>query len=291
MSTAAKQAKFRYDVVTDFDHLEEIVALQKAVWGEDVVTSLPQMVAANHNGGVVIAVFDDNKGRMAGFCYGFPGFSELSDKPYLCSHMMAINPDYQNQGLGEQLKFEQRKWAITYGYEKIVWTFDPLEARNAYLNLCKLGAYAKTYIKSVYGEMKDKVNIGIPSDRFHVEWDLHSPTVTAAANGKRNVQIEWKDYQKLVNIQWQDGIPVPDSLNHIGDGPGHLLPVPANHRTIKESAPDVVMDWRMMIRHAAQKAFAADYKVVGILRDPSIAHYVLVQNRQSRENRRNAIDQ
>ncbi|WP_408010090.1 GNAT family N-acetyltransferase [Pseudalkalibacillus sp. A8] len=289
MSTAM-QAKFRYNVITDFDHLEEIVVLQKAVWGEDVVTSLPQMVAASHNGGVVIAVFDDTKERIAGFCYGFPGFSELSDKPYLCSHMMAIYPEYQNQGLGEQLKFEQRKWAMQAGYEKIVWTFDPLEARNGYLNLCKLGGYARNYIESVYGEMKDKVNMGIPSDRFLVEWDLHSSTVTNAANGRRNFQAEWKDYDTLFNIRWEDGIPVPDALNDIGAGPGYLLPVPTNHRTIKESAPEVLMDWRMAIRSTAQKAFAAGYKVVGILRDPSIMHYVLVQTRQPRENSKNAVD-
>ncbi|GGB69724.1 GNAT family N-acetyltransferase [Fictibacillus barbaricus] len=265
------QRIFSFDVVTEFDQLTEIVQLQKLVWGEEVITSLPQMVAANHNGGVVIGAFDAETQKLIGFCYGFTGFSSLSDAPYLCSHMMAIHPDYHNQGIGEMLKFKQRDWAIHYGYKKMVWTFDPLEIRNGYLNLCKLGGYVKTYIKDYYGFMNDKLNKGVPSDRFLVEWDLFSNNVINASVRIRNYSDKWENYE-LLEDDFDDVYLESQAAKHHS---GYLVPVPPNIQQMKMDSPDLVKEWRMKLRKQFSLALSSGYFVAGMIRGDRVGYYVL----------------
>ncbi|MDN4075328.1 GNAT family N-acetyltransferase [Fictibacillus terranigra] len=269
------QARFTYKIVTELEPLSDIVELQKSVWGEEVVTSAPQMVAAIHNGGIVIGAFDNESHRLVGFCYGFAGYSQLSKKPYLCSHMMAIHPDYRNQGIGEHLKLKQREWAIGYGYEKIIWTFDPLEVKNGYLNLSKLGGYVKTYIEAYYGYMNDKLNKDTPSDRFLVEWDLLSEKVNYALRGNRN-QARWKKYEKLFDIRFDGKHPIPcedKSVEYYISG--YLLPIPKEVQQMKKDAPDLVQEWRLHTRNKLNEALLNGYHVTGVIPEDDIAYYVL----------------
>ncbi|WP_035324008.1 GNAT family N-acetyltransferase [Peribacillus kribbensis] len=269
------QAKFIYKIITELEPLSDIVELQKIVWGEEVVTSLPQMMAAIHNGGVVIGAFEKESSTLVGFCYGFAGYSNVRKKPYLCSHMMAIHPQYRNQGIGKQLKLKQREWAIEYGYEKIIWTFDPLEVKNGYLNLSKLGGYVKTYIEAYYGYMNDKLNKDTPSDRFLVEWDLLSEPVIFAIEETRN-QAEWKNYEKLSDIKFDGEHPIPSDdyrlQQHIS---GYLIPIPKEVRQMKDDAPELFQVWRSYTRNKLNEALSNGYHVTGVIPEDHIAYYVL----------------
>ena len=133
-----------YRLVTDVRELVQMVELQKMVWGPDTLTSMQHMRAAILHGGSVIGAF--HEGAVVGFCYGFIGYDGKS--PYVGSHMMAIHSEYRDRGIGMRLKLEQRLWAMQAGYGRIVWTFDPFESRNGYLNICKLGGTVSTYIEN-----------------------------------------------------------------------------------------------------------------------------------------------
>jgi predicted GNAT superfamily acetyltransferase len=265
---------FLYKELTELSHLQEVVQLQIQTWGEETLSSVPQLVAAIHNGGSVIGVFDQD--RVIGFCYGFPGVSENMAKPYLVSHMMAVDPEFRNQKLGERLKFKQREWALKKGYEKIVWTFDPLEIRNGYLNTTKLGGYVQTYISSYYGEMNDKLNKGIPTDRFLLEWDLHSPSVVAASQGVPNSKSHWENYPVYLTYTFAGELPVPGNLvEEARNEKGLLIPIPKQIQEIKRQSQEKASDWRMSVRHAMKSLLTNGYMVRGVLQDDDIGFYVL----------------
>ena len=267
------ETEIKYKAVTKLDHLQEIVGLQKLVWDSEIVTSLPQMVAAIYNGGVVIAAFSEDK--IIGFCYGFPGFND--SKVYLCSHMMAVHPKYRDLGIGKNLKIEQREWALKYGYDKIVWTYDPLETRNGYLNLCKLGAYVTKYINSYYGEMNDPLNRGLPSDRFLVEWDLNSLRVQKAVAGIPIEKESWKSYSKLLDWEQAGPYPRPRAVSEKKGGKGYLVSVPRNIQEIKEKDMSLAKEWRFNIRRQISIALLNGYAVVGLLRSKLPVHYYVLE--------------
>lgn len=265
-----------YRVLTSVSDIKETLTMQKRIWSDSVAASLPEMMATCHNGGVVIGAFMDE--TMIGFCYGFPGYKGM--EAYLCSHMLAVDPNYRDLGLGRELKLKQRDWAINYGYKKMVWTYDPLETRNAYLNLCKLGAYTKTYLPSYYGEMEDQLNQGLPSDRFLVEWELLSDRVTKAIAGSSLDSTKWQSYPLLSAWSLQGDYPRPGDLNDIqGDLPGFLVPVPRSIQAIKAKHPELAKEWRFAVRSQMMLMFSKGYATVGLLRNgASICYYVLEKN-------------
>lgn len=266
------QKTLQFKELTELSDIQEVVNLQLQTWGEEVLSSLPQLVAASRHGGSVIGVFDHNK--VIGFCYGFPGISKLSQNPYLVSHMMAIHPDYRNQKLGEQLKFCQREWALLNGYEKIIWTFDPLELRNGYLNVTKLGGCVRTYIQSYYGQMEDKLNKGIPSDRFLLEWNLNSSTVRNAVKGEKNIKEHWQGYDLFLDYSMRNDIPVPLENNIMKIKKGILVPVPKEIQQIKAVSFDITFAWRIAVRNATQHLFEQGFSVKGVLIRDNMGFYV-----------------
>ncbi|UOF90653.1 GNAT family N-acetyltransferase [Fodinisporobacter ferrooxydans] len=271
-----------YRVVTDLAAISDIVHLQEQVWAANVVTSLPQLVAAIHHGGVVIGAFAEDV--VVGFCYGFPGFH--NGEIYLFSHMMGIDQAYRDLGIGRQLKFEQRTWALTHGYTKIRWTFDPLEARNAYLNIMKLGGYVDTYIEAYYGEMSDPINKGLPTDRFLLEWDLHAKSVEQAAQGQSLADPAWNSYPSLVHFEPALGGVFARPLGFYqkdfaqslqGNEDGFLLPVPVNIHSIKQQQPELAKEWRFALRHACTEAFQNGCRITGMLRREGPVHAYVLQ--------------
>lgn len=264
-----------YKVITNPEELRGAIELQEMVWGVEAVTPVPQLVAAIHHGGVVIAAFHGEK--MVGFCYGFSGFH--GGEVYLVSHIAVVDPMFRDVGLGGSLKAKQREWAIGYGYDKMVWTFDPLETRNAYLNLCKLGGYVKTYIPAYYGEMNDLINKGLPTDRFLLEWKLNSPRVEHALAGKLLDPVGWKKYRKLYDWKLDGVFPRPDKEYSLNEEEGCLAPVPKMIRGMKQTNFELVKTWRFHIRHQMERAFSQGYVIVGVLREEGpVNYYVLEKN-------------
>jgi predicted GNAT superfamily acetyltransferase len=151
------------------------VTLQKEVWNftDAELVPLRMFVVADKVGGQVMGAFEGE--TMVGFALSVPG--TRSGHIYLHSHMLAVRKDHRNGGLGRQLKLMQREDALARGIELIEWTFDPLEIKNAYLNIEKLGAVARRYNINQYGITSSPLQGGLPSDRLIAEWWLKSNRV------------------------------------------------------------------------------------------------------------------
>jgi len=173
-------------VIRNCQGLEELracVTLQKEVWNftDAELVPLRMFVVAQKVGGQVMGAFAG--GEMIGFALSVPG--TRSGHIYLHSHMLAVGKDHRNSGLGRRLKLLQREEALQRGIELIEWTFDPLEIKNAYLNIEKLGAIARRYNINQYGITSSPLQGGLPSDRLIAEWWLKSKRVeTLLATGK-----------------------------------------------------------------------------------------------------------
>ena len=165
------------------DELRACVALQKEVWNftDAELVPLRMFVVAEKVGGQVMGAFQGKE--MVGFALSVPG--TRSGHVYLHSHMLAVRKDHRNGGLGRRLKLLQREEALARGIELIEWTFDPLEIKNAYLNIEKLGAVARRYNVNQYGITSSPLQGGLPSDRLIAEWWLRSKRVeTLLSTGK-----------------------------------------------------------------------------------------------------------
>lgn len=176
-----------------------VVELQYEIWGQSDATPANQLVISVKTGGHVIGAFDGEK--LIGFAYGFPAVLQ-GQEPWIASHMLAVRPEYAGSGLGRALKWWQRDLVMAQGYSRMTWTFDPLEARNAHLNLNRLGAIAREYIVNCYGIMDDRLNAGLPSDRLMAEWDMRSERVERAKAGELrpegSVRVEIpQDFQEI----------------------------------------------------------------------------------------------
>ena len=154
----------------------EAVKLQKAIWGFDDIDLLPVRlsITASKIGGHSFGAYDGD--RMVGFCVAIPGIKQGA-KSYLHSHMLGVMKEYRDAGLGRKLKMAQRDDAIKQGIDLIEWTFDPLEIKNAFFNIERLGAIVRRFVLNQYGTTSSPLNAGLPTDRCTAEWWLQSDRV------------------------------------------------------------------------------------------------------------------
>lgn len=162
----------------------EAVKLQQCIWGfpESELLPLRFFVVATRVGGHVFGAYD--AGKMIGFCLAIPGVKP-GGKAYLHSHMLGVLPPYRNAGIGRRLKLEQRTDALQRGFDLVEWTFDPLEVKNAFFNIERLGAIVRQYEENEYGISSSPLHGGLPTDRCVAEWWIASPRVEAFLNGKQ----------------------------------------------------------------------------------------------------------
>ena len=167
--------------LTTQPEFEEAVRLQQTIWGFEDIELLPVrlFVVASKVGGHAFGAYDG--GRMIGFCLAIPGLKP-GGKYYLHSHMLGVLPDYRNTGIGRTLKLAQRQEALGRGIPLIEWTFDPLEIKNAYFNIERLGAVVRRYVLNQYGTTSSHLHGGLPTDRCVAEWWLESPRAEAIIN-------------------------------------------------------------------------------------------------------------
>ena len=169
--------------ITAIEDLREAVRLQKEIWGFEDLELLPvrMFVVANKVGGQTMAAFDGS--RMVGFLIAVPGV-KTDGTHYLHSNMMGVVADYRNAGVGRTLKLAQREEALSRGINMIEWTFDPLELKNAFFNIERLGAVVERYVLNQYGVTTSKLHGGLPTDRCIASWYLDRP------RGERKPVIE-----------------------------------------------------------------------------------------------------
>lgn len=244
--------------------------LQRAVWQmPDWRDAVPAnlLVTAHKNGGILLGAFEPNQ-RLIGFAFSFLGLGSNHHPRRLkqCSHMLAVLPAYQGQKIGERLKFAQRQAALAQGVSLMTWTYDPLLALNAQLNLVRLGAVARHYIVSAYGAMTDGLNAGLPSDRFEIEWWLNSPRAQACAETipphREWAALTQSGAQKIFQVDF-DAHDLP-RIEQIAQPQGDplLLEIPADLASVKSADAALALAWRMDTRAAFQKCFDAGYVAV-----------------------------
>jgi predicted GNAT superfamily acetyltransferase len=171
------------------DEMRACVLLQKEVWNFADIELVPlrMFVVGEKIGGQVVGAFD--RGELVGFAFAIPGIRH--GRSFLYSQMLAVRQPYRNSGLGRRLKLFQREDALARGFELMEWTFDPLEIKNAYLNLEKLGAIVRRYSINLYGVTSSLLQASLPTDRLVAEWWLKSNRVETllATGGKPGFQV------------------------------------------------------------------------------------------------------
>jgi predicted GNAT superfamily acetyltransferase len=173
--TEQPQPVIRIAALHDLALFQSCVDLQVAVWGYSDGDLIPRrmFLLADRIGGQVLGAFDGE--TIVGFAMALPGYR--NGRPYLHSHMLAVLPEYRDLGLGRRLKLAQRDDAVARGFELMEWTFDPLEIKNAHLNIARLGAICRRYQPDFYGPSSSPLQGGLPTDRLYAEWWLRSPRV------------------------------------------------------------------------------------------------------------------
>jgi predicted GNAT superfamily acetyltransferase len=159
----------RLKTLADFD---ACVDLQQQTWQYSAGEALPRRVffLAEKLGGLVLGAWDGD--RLAAFNLGLP--AQRLGVGYLHSQMLAVLPDYRNSGLGRSMKLAQRDFALEQGIQVIEWTYDPLEIKNSFFNLARLGAISRRYEPDFYGASSSPLQGGLPTDRLYAEWWLQS---------------------------------------------------------------------------------------------------------------------
>ncbi|MGC1784803.1 MAG: GNAT family N-acetyltransferase [Acidobacteriaceae bacterium] len=184
--------------VESIEEMEACVSLQQLVWQFRDLDVIPRRMfaVAKAIGGQTFGAWDGD--RLIGYALAIPGIRE--GRPYLHSHMLAVLPQYRNRGIGLRLKFAQREDALSRGINLIEWTFDPLQIKNAYLNIEKLGAIVRRYTPDFYGISTSPLHHSLPTDRLHAEWWLNSSRVRQRIAGGRLPEYDIKETITVTNI-------------------------------------------------------------------------------------------
>lgn len=252
--------------LTTMEEMEAVHDLETKIWETEIVPP-HQTITVVRNGGLMLGAYDKN--QLIGFSYSFPGCQ--GKHVYLCSHMLGIDPAYRSQGIGEQLKWKQAKIAKDIGYSFITWTFDPLQTRNAYLNLTKLRAISTTYIVNCYGILNDGLNKGLPTDRLEVAWHISSPYV-------EEEDTYPKDSLTYINeIEWQESIPYPKTIETPKEqDTTYGLVVPHDFDGLKVASSKAALAWRLHTRDLFQLLFVRGFVLVALERNETHHQYIFV---------------
>jgi predicted GNAT superfamily acetyltransferase len=239
-------------------HLLAVQRLFEEVWrpaeGDPPPVTAGLLRALAHSGAYVVGAFA--RTRMVGASAGF--FTAPPDLG-LHSHITGVAPGGQHRGVGFALKVHQRAWALARGITEVVWTFDPLVARNAWFNLAKLGALPTEYLEDFYGPMTDAINAGMASDRLLLAWRLDDPAVAAACAG-RPLQPPSVEAEAALTVG-----PGLEPVAHQPDTPAVTVALPPELEALD---PGQRRAWRQVVREALGGRLAAGAAVTGFLRHP-----------------------
>jgi predicted GNAT superfamily acetyltransferase len=279
----------------DFHAAEEVT---RAAWDSADIDIVPLhiMLTIAKNGGVALGAFAHD--RLVGFVLGFLGTSNrygaeapATVKLKHCSHMLGILPDWQNRGVGYALKVAQREAALNQGLRLITWTYDPLESKNARLNIAKLGAVCNTYIVDLYGELNDDLNRGLATDRFQVDWWIAARRTETRLTRQRP-PLKLQHYLEVGTpisnaAQWDDrGLPVcADPIEPLS-ADRFLVEFPADFQTIRRTDPALALQWRLQLRSICTAAFASGYTVIDYVHEsgPRARSFYIMQRLESSES-------
>jgi len=242
---AAKEVTIR--PLTTQTEFQDAVDLQKQIWGFDDIELLPVrlFVVATKVGGQVFGAF--NTEQMIGFCLAIPGLKP-NGRSFLHSHMLGVTAEYRDSGIGRMLKLKQREDALARSIELIEWTFDPLEIKNAYFNMERLGAVVRRYVRNQYGTTTSHLHGGLPTDRCIAEWWIASSRVNAFVSGNTP----------------SERVPTVERIS-----------VPADIGVIRQEDPRRARQIQQEISNRFEEYFERGLAVVGVERSAEAGTYLL----------------
>jgi len=246
MAAGQERPVIWFAALKEVEEFQEVVRLQKEIWGFADLDVLPVrlFIVARKIGGQVFGAF--NGSRMIGFCVSIPGIRPGYGQ-FLHSNMLGVLEHYRNAGVGRMLKLAQRDDALGRGIGLIEWTFDPLDIKNAYFNMERLGAVVKRYVLNQYGITTSELHGGLPTDRCVAEWYLDSARVRAALTGQ----------------------PVPRPAIEA------RIAVPTDIAGMKRSNPAKAREVQERVSHQFLEGFRAGLTVVSIEQSQSEGTYLL----------------
>jgi predicted GNAT superfamily acetyltransferase len=171
-----------------------------------------------------------------------------------------VLPEHQQKGVGVRLKWAQRDEAMARGVALITWTFDPLQARNANLNLRRLGAVAAEFVPDFYGRTTASLHHGMPTDRLIVRWDLNAPRVRElVSDGDPPRTVPTPAGARINDVKWQAGWPVSSEPRMELDQPELILEIPPEWDVLCQAAPRMAADWQSKVGRALQGYLGRGY--------------------------------
>ncbi len=265
---------FTISQATSLAEVEEWQTIDSAVWPGTLLETMPAhlLVTYQRYGGLLLAARDDAE-KMIGILLGFPG---LKDNQVIhCSHLLGVLPAWRGRDVGFHLKSKQRDFVLTQGLNLVVWTFDPLEARNARLNIARLGGIVRDYSPNLYGVGRDGLNQGLETDRFTISWHIRHPSVAARLAGHTPAPLPAAllaaGIPLLTRTEVRGGsIPFPtlEDVSTRTEAPLALVEAPSDFQAIKSADPGAAQAWRVGLRAVFPALFARGYAVLHALRAP-----------------------
>lgn len=256
---------------------EAAVALQHLVWGEGFAEAVPGSLlrVVQYVGGIAIGAFTA-AGELAGFLFGVSGIREGRLAHW--SDILAVHPDHRGRALGEDLKWYQRDLLLPLGVERVFWTFDPLESRNAWLNFNRLGAVSREYRRDLYEASGSRLHEGIGTDRLIVEWHLTDARVGHLGENRSGTVPAPAEAggAPLVNASVERGEVVePHAPSLELEAPRVRVAIPADIQALKTKAPDAAQAWRRVTRAAFEAYLPRGYVARALVRAGATSEYVL----------------
>lgn len=263
---AARRARITITNVEDLEELNEVAKLFDSIWAGSSYMPANFLRALAHAGNHISAAYSED--GMVAALVGFLGMygKELA----LHSHMLAVLPELQTQGIGYALKLHQREWALGREIKVVTWTFDPLVSRNAYLNLNRLGAEGNEYLVNFYGVMEDSINSGDESDRLLAVWPLASKRVMAATEGSSQHETASTSKGTTILAPGPRGEPVttPAAADVL------ICTIPADIAALRRENAELARAWRLALRRMLGDAIATGYRATAFSKAGS---YVLTR--------------
>lgn len=257
-----KKLTLRIRRLTRHVQFDRLLAIQKEVWRHEDIDLTPTHLFSitSRMGAILLGAYVG--AELVGFVYSFP--TVFKNKLRQHSHLLAVLPEYQGLGIGKKLKWAQRRWALKLGYDVITWTFDPLVARNANLNLHTLGALTRTYWPNFYGRTSSLTHgLNLPTDRLLVEW----PIRTARVERRRQEKFDSYDEKSMPRVLEKKPLPHdlwPAESRLTSNDKAILVEIPREIKTSRMTA-NCLAAWQAKLRRVMQNYFGHGYAAIDFL--------------------------